>query len=141
MQEDRVLRFSHGVVNMPTVLLAEDDEQINEILTEVLTSRGYRVTSAFNGTEAIDALGEARFDCAVVDLMMPEADGAEVVSFMEQHRPYLVERTILMSAHPEVAPQKHRARVAAVLRKPFEIETLTDEVARCVEMRPSESRR
>lgn len=115
-----------------TVLLAEDDEQINDMLSDFLTSEGYRVVRVFDGREAIRALGETAFDCAVLDLMMPGADGRQVLDAMEQLCPELVAHTIMMSAYPIGVPQTRRAQVAAVLQKPFEIDTLSEHIDRCM---------
>lgn len=115
-----------------TVLLAEDDEPINDMLSDFLAGEGYRVVSAFDGTEAIAALREAAYDCAVVDLMMPGADGTQVISAMDEVCPDLVSRTVIISAYPVGIPQTRRAQVAAVLQKPFEIDELRVQVERCV---------
>jgi CheY-like chemotaxis protein len=119
-------------MNVPTVLLAEDDEQINEMLSDFLTGCGYGLVSVFDGLEAIAALLRSTFDCAVLDLMMPGADGSQVLTRMEEIRPELVERTIVISAYPVALPPTQAAAVAAVLQKPFDVETMGRHVHRCI---------
>ncbi len=61
------------------ILVAEDEKSLNRILTKQLTSAGYSVDSVFNGTDAYEYLKSAEYDGAVLDVMMPGADGFSVV--------------------------------------------------------------
>ena len=61
------------------ILVAEDEKSLNRILTKQLTSAGYSVDSVFNGTDAYEYLKSTEYDGAVLDVMMPGADGFSVV--------------------------------------------------------------
>lgn len=61
------------------ILLAEDEKDLNRIITKELTEEGYSVDSCFDGQEAIDCLMTAEYDGAVLDIMMPVKDGYEVL--------------------------------------------------------------
>ncbi len=61
------------------ILLAEDEKDLNRIITEKLTSQHYSVDSCFNGRDALDYLESASYDCAVLDIMMPYMSGLDVV--------------------------------------------------------------
>jgi len=61
------------------ILLAEDERDLNRILTKKLTSEGYSVDSCFDGNEAIDHLACADYDAIILDIMMPGADGYAVL--------------------------------------------------------------
>lgn len=61
------------------VLIAEDDVDLNEIIVKKLNAEGYAVDSCFNGQDAFDYLEAVQYDAAVLDIMMPELDGTEVV--------------------------------------------------------------
>lgn len=61
------------------ILLAEDERDLNHIITEKLTADGYSVDSCFDGREAIDILSYTEFDAVILDIMMPEADGYAVL--------------------------------------------------------------
>ncbi len=62
------------------ILLAEDERDLNRIITEKLTSEGYSVDSCFNGRDALDILSYTEYDGIVLDIMMPGADGFQVLS-------------------------------------------------------------
>lgn len=63
---------------MTHILIAEDEFDIRELLTELLESSGYHVTSAANGMEALKLHQSATFDLMILDIMMPYLDGFEV---------------------------------------------------------------
>ena len=61
------------------LLLAEDERDLNRIITKKLTSSGYSVDSFFDGQEAIDVLAYSDYDAVILDIMMPKADGFAVL--------------------------------------------------------------
>lgn len=62
------------------ILLAEDERDLNRIITKKLTDEGYSVDSCFDGIQALDYLNAAEYDGVILDIMMPKADGLEVLS-------------------------------------------------------------
>ena len=61
------------------ILLAEDEQDLNHIISEKLVSDGYSVDTCFDGREAIDILSYTEYDAVILDVMMPKADGYEVL--------------------------------------------------------------
>jgi DNA-binding NtrC family response regulator len=61
------------------VLIAEDEEMLGNVLEQFLTSRGHAVTVVRDGRAALDALRRDAFDVALLDIVMPELDGLEVL--------------------------------------------------------------
>ena len=61
------------------ILIAEDDENIQELLRLYLENDGFVVTSVTNGVFAIDALTKTQFDLILLDIMMPYMDGMEAL--------------------------------------------------------------
>lgn len=61
------------------ILLAEDEKDLNHIITQKLTSDGYSVDSCFDGQDAIDILSYTEYDAIILDIMMPKADGYTVL--------------------------------------------------------------
>lgn len=62
------------------LLIAEDEKSLNDVITKKLTHEGFSVDSCFNGADALDRLLYADYDLAVLDIMMPEMSGTEVVT-------------------------------------------------------------
>jgi len=62
------------------VLLAEDNEINQKVVTALLKKRGHTVTVAGNGIKALDALQRERFDIVLMDVQMPEMDGLEATA-------------------------------------------------------------
>jgi DNA-binding response OmpR family regulator len=60
------------------ILLVDDEQAIQTLLTYPLRKDGYEVVSAKDGREALDQFSEQRFDLVVLDIMMPKLDGIEV---------------------------------------------------------------
>lgn len=61
------------------ILFAEDERDLNDIITKKLTSQGYSVDSVYDGEEAIDILFYTDYDAVILDIMMPKADGFAVL--------------------------------------------------------------
>ncbi|MCD8196869.1 MAG: response regulator transcription factor [Lachnospiraceae bacterium] len=62
------------------ILLAEDERDLNRIISKKLSSDGYSVDSCHDGREAIDMLACADYDAVILDIMMPGADGFAVLT-------------------------------------------------------------
>lgn len=61
------------------ILIAEDERDLNKILSKKLTLDGYAVDSCFDGQEALDYIESAEYDAIILDIMMPRKDGMEVL--------------------------------------------------------------
>ena len=60
------------------ILLVDDEQSIQTLLSYPLRKDGYHVTSALDGTEALRRFEEGRFDLVILDLMLPRMGGVEV---------------------------------------------------------------
>ncbi len=67
-----------------TILLVDDDAALLEVTTIVLMSEGYRVVTAKDGPEALKVLGYEKLDLVVLDIMMPNMSGFEVLKKMRE---------------------------------------------------------
>lgn len=65
------------------VLIAEDEEHLGAILEHFLRGRGYAVTMCRDGRAALTALHAAPYDVALIDIVMPEMDGLEVLRHLQ----------------------------------------------------------
>jgi CheY-like chemotaxis protein len=106
-----------------TVLLAEDDQDIRDVVQEVLEERGFDVIPARTGRQALDFLSldvRSRPDFVILDLMMPIVTGWQVLEEMKQ-RPDLEKIPVIVLT---AVSQDMPTGAVAVLRKPFDINHL-----------------
>lgn len=106
----------------PLILLAEDDRNIRETTTDLLSLCGISVCSAPTGKAAQALLDREEVDLLITDLVMPEGDGAWL---LEQVRSRPTTRhipVILLTAHADTTEQAAaaKARADAYLTKPFD---------------------
>jgi CheY-like chemotaxis protein len=104
-----------------TILLIDDDEHVVEALGELLVTKGYRVAIARDGHQALDYLRTNRVPSLILlDLMMPRMDGWE---FLAQ-RARLEHLSSIPIVITSAAETNERMNVAAIVRKPWNIEDL-----------------
>jgi len=70
---------SSGGSSMFKILIAEDDAELRQLFSHVLTRNGYSVKGVSNGKEALDALEQEYCDLIISDIMMPVVDGYQLV--------------------------------------------------------------
>jgi len=61
------------------ILLAEDEVDLNNVVTRYLKKNGYSIDSVLDGEEALDYLEYGEYDLVILDIMMPKVDGFEVI--------------------------------------------------------------
>ncbi len=66
------------------VLIAEDEKDLNKILSERLKAEHYSVDSCYDGQEALDYLASAEYDAVIMDIMMPVMDGLSALRTMRR---------------------------------------------------------
>lgn len=64
---------------MAHILLIDDDSKVSEMLSEYLSSKGFRITPAFTGHDGELAIQSNRFDAVILDIMLPDINGIEVL--------------------------------------------------------------
>ena len=69
---------------MLKILIAEDDRELRQLFSHVLTKNGYSVKGVTNGREALDAIDADYYDLIISDIMMPELDGYELVHTLRE---------------------------------------------------------
>ncbi len=110
----------------PLVLIAEDDADIRLMLKTLLEMKGYRVTEACNGEEALTVLGRETPQLILMDLQLPRLNGFAVTRFVRQTETLRRVPIIVVSAHD---PAKHRnlalaAGCNAYVQKPIDFDSL-----------------
>lgn len=112
------------------ILLIDDDELILKVVYRILTKEGYKVQTATNGKEGLELVDLHKFDLLITDLMMPYANGYEVISRFKQHKNAVgVPIMVISSVGTENAAREGLSVGAdAYLRKPIMPDTLLRQV-------------
>lgn len=115
------------------ILVVDDNRAIRERLAELLNKEGYEVTTASSGNEAIDIIRRRNFDLAIVDLVMPEIDGMEVLR--EIKRVSGDTKVIMITAFATVqsAVEAMKRGASDYISKPFRIEDIRATIRRVLE--------
>lgn len=114
---------------MANILLAEDDASMRNFLTMALGKAGHKITAAADGLEALAALDtNEKYDLLLADIVMPGMDGIELSQLAVKKRPGL--KVMFITGFAAVAMgERNPARVnARVLKKPFHLKDLVDQV-------------
>jgi CheY-like chemotaxis protein len=107
------------------VLIVDDNVWIRRLLVTILRRHGYTSREAHDGIEAIEHLnGEESYDGIILDLMMPRADGFEVIAHLRSNHPEMLARTIVLTADSSRWSSDDLEDVARVVRKPFDVNEL-----------------
>jgi len=113
-----------------TILVVEDQDSARESLAELLRGEGYEVREAADGNVAKDLINKLDVDVILTDLMMPGADGIEVLKHAREVSPQTL--IMLMTAHASVDTAVEALRLGAqdYLLKPLIFEDVMRKVER-----------
>ena len=106
------------------VLIAEDEKDLNKILTDRLKAEHYSVDSCYDGQEALDYLASAEYDAVILDIMMPVLDGLSVLRTMRRKNDSTP--VLLLTAKDSIEDRVQGLDAGAndYLVKPFAVEEL-----------------
>lgn len=106
------------------ILFAEDEPDLNRIVTKKLTEAGYSVDSCLDGDDALYCLQSTEYDAAVLDIMMPGLSGIEVVRKIRAEKNSVP--VLFLTARDSVRDRVYGLDVGAddYLIKPFSFEEL-----------------
>ena len=119
-----------------SILLVDDEQKLLTLLAGALRDEGHEVVEANRATEAQAKLGERLFDLLIVDNVMPDMTGLDLIRELatnvpEGERPQI----LMMTAHATVENAIEAMKLGALdfLQKPFEVEELVVVVRRALE--------
>jgi diguanylate cyclase (GGDEF)-like protein len=114
------------------IVVADDEESIQNLMQSMLTSMGYEVGLASNGKEALQIMSQNHFDLVFADIVMPVMDGVELLVNVREHYP----RTpvIMITGYPSVETAFRLVQMGATdcITKPFTPDQIAVAVERAV---------
>ncbi|HMK71374.1 MAG TPA: response regulator [Xanthobacteraceae bacterium] len=117
------------------ILLVDDEEVVIKSYLRILGGGDYQVEAAYGGREALRKIEENPYDVVILDIMMPEMGGLEVLHRVKQMRPNAA--VIMVTGLPENATVAEAKQLGACdyISKPFEPAELKLIVRRALEQR------
>ena len=114
------------------VLVIDDEPDMRDMIRFVLEFEGFEIETAGDGNAALATLEEQHFDAVISDLRMPGLSGIDTIERLFAERPGLNVIVATGYVTPEVSDRLLAQGAKAVLRKPFEMSLLVDELRRVV---------
>ncbi len=110
------------------VLLVDDEKEFVDLLGERMTARGMEVNTTTSAADALRITEDQSFDAIVLDLMMPEMDGIQVLKTLKAKHPEL--QVILLTGHGSIERGVEAMRQGAMdfIEKPADLEVLTEKI-------------
>ena len=122
-----------------SILVIEDTKSVRQILAAMLLEEGYEVITAIDGRDGLEMARRENPDLIILDVMLPEMNGYEVCCHLKFDEDYEHIPVILLTARRKEADRQKAAQTSAdvYLTKPFDRETLMQEVRRLLDRKPA----
>jgi len=106
------------------ILVIDDERGVREVLTEYLEREGYKVTAVENGNDALTHVKREAYDLAILDLKLPDMEGAEVLKGIRRFDSEI--KVVVLTCYPSIKSAAETAKSQALdyLTKPVNIEEL-----------------
>jgi two-component system alkaline phosphatase synthesis response regulator PhoP len=116
-----------------TILVVEDEVHLHEALKLNLELEGYEVSSAFDGSNALNQIQHAHFDLIILDVMLPGMDGYTIIESVRLH--HINTPILILSAKNTSANRVQGLKLGAddYLTKPFNLEELLLRVSKLIQ--------
>jgi DNA-binding response OmpR family regulator len=119
------------------VIVVDDDPALRTLFVAILERKGFTVDIAPDGRAAYDQISRNAYAVILLDLMMPDVNGFELLERLARECPSLLSRVIVMTgAGRRVVQTLNTASIWGLIRKPFDIDDLVNAVVACGDGRP-----
>ena len=113
-----------------SILIVDDDRDIVTAIETILSMENYKTAHAFSGKECLTYLEKNQPDLILLDYMLPDMTGKEIVAFIRGNETLSHVPIILISAAHGVKDIAQNLPIQAWIEKPFELEKLLQVVAK-----------
>ena len=123
------------------ILLVDDEKEFVETLAERLRTRGFHVTEAFNGDEALEKLKEFNFDVTILDVLMPGMSGIEALGEIKKLKP--LTEVLMLTGHGTIESAIEGMKMGAYdfLLKPCKMDVLLEKINEAYERKSEHEER
>ncbi len=103
------------------VLVIDDDPNVRDLLTDIVSGQGYTVVSAENGERAIEEVGRRHFDIIFLDLVLPGISGLEALHAIKERDKRAVIVVVTAYGDDPIALEAMSMGPLLLIRKPFKV--------------------
>ena len=141
IQPEQLLRTTERILRRKakTILVVDDDPDVRDMLEQVLEEERIQVRTAENGLKALESLKEVIPDLVLLDLMMPEMDGFEVINHMRKEKEWAEIPVIIITAkvltNKEITFLEKRVQ-SIILKEGMSTDDILKEIAETVKKLP-----
>ena len=122
------------------IMIVDDSLEVCNVVRVSLADQGYEITAAHDGMQALEQIRAQPFDVVILDLMLPDLDGIEILQYIREQE--LDTEIIILTAYASLETAIEALRLGAYdyIIKPFHVNTLQSAVRRAVEKQHLETR-
>jgi DNA-binding NtrC family response regulator len=129
---DHITEWSPFAMNTTKarLLIVDDEKDLRTLLSDVLLTQGYEISSAEDGEEAIAMLQRDKYDLTLLDLQMPNVDGIQVLKFIKEHSPKT--RAIVLTGYADLkhAMEAKEFGASDFIGKPYKLHDVLSTIER-----------
>lgn len=107
-----------------SALIVEDDPAIRRLVEKLLTRRHIAIDTAHDGREAVDKLLRGTYSVLILDLMVPEVNGFEVIEFLKREN-MKIPVAVVSAVSQQALTKLDLDIVKLVISKPFDVDEFT----------------
>jgi DNA-binding NtrC family response regulator len=105
---------------LESILVVDDDQKMLEMLTEILTDKGYSVTCVNAGKKAVAESFKQLYNLALIDIHLPDMEGTELLSKLRKSEPEMIKIIITGNATLDNSIEATNKGVDGYILKPFD---------------------
>ena len=122
---DKRISSTLGGIDIPhKILVADDDESFRQFMTQVLSSRAFRVTAVANGRQAVEEVTRGDADMLISDIQMPDFDGRDLCRFVKSRPETKNMPVVLVSGLTDIRDPATSVGADGFMQKPFSLDDL-----------------
>ena len=110
------------------IVIVDDVRELRQLFTEFLRDQGYIVVDVALGGRALDTVKQHGACLVLLDLMLPDMDGNDVLNQLKQDPVTANVPVMVISAYPRWLKPEQSKQAAHVMRKPFELDELLEAI-------------
>jgi len=122
MLQDRSLLFDEGMLQLRSLLLVDNDEQLVDLIKEILEYQGFNVVPVYCGVAAVERAREGRYFCAILDYALPDMKGDELAEIIRLEQPNI--KLILLTGFKSSIDPVKLTKFNYVMEKPVKLDAL-----------------